>query len=419
MKNIVKYVTFLLMVIGIYNIIAFFVVDTGSLNRLKYNEFYNTKDLDIIAVGPSSTLNGFFPMVADKILGQSTFNMGTASQEMAGTYYQVKEILRCQDVDTIILDVCFPILLREVGGETATQIMTDYMRGINKITYIVDTMPKSKWLTMFSRVYREHDASKEHISNNLKAKSCMEYWQYKNQNEFYTNYNTYYGKGYSELKKDNLGFDYFMYHKDDGIFDSVDKEINEEMMQYLQKTVQLCKDNNVNIILVSYPFSRLHIKKSGDYNRMHQFIQEFADSNKIPYYDLNMIEDAKWEDFYFANADHCSIEGAKRATEYICKLLQGEKVEFCTNIEETYARDIIGILYDEELYDTGRMKLSWEIITDKNKELYYRILSDTCEYDSGYVYDNFVILDAEIDDIVLEIYDYETNEYIGNAKKIG
>lgn len=422
MKNLVNFIVFIFFAVLLYRGVAYCVVNENSLNRLKYHDFYNAKDLKIVAVGASGTLEDFDSKVANEILNTATFNMGTASQQMEGTYYQTKEILQNQDVDTIILEIGFPILCRDVGAIKPIQIMTDYMQGHNKTEFIMDAIDSSQWLMMFSRVYREHDADTQAIINNLKAKASMEYRTYANYNPIYTNYNNYEQYGYYKAEKLNDGYDFFMFSEDYGEFDSVNEPIVPEQIEYLKKTIFLCKDAGVKIILVTYPRTLFYLQKCGDYDKMHQYIQSLADEYEVSYYDLNLIKEIDWTDQYLANLDHCSAEGAQLTTRYICRLLQGEDISFCQSIHEKYTRDIVGILYNEVQNEDGSTTLSWTAMSDTNRPLSYRILGKDVKanilFDSGMLQDAAVILPQRYPSVELELYDAQTKAYLGNEKKL-
>lgn len=410
MKKCIPFLAFWLIIVLLCSAISFGVVKTDSVNRLKFHEFYSADDYSVIAIGSSSAQNGFLPEKADELLGTKTFNLGTSSQQMEGTYYMTLEALKRQKVDTVILDISYPILSREPGNIIATQIITDYMRGFNKVRFITDVMPVSQWPMMFSRLYREHDASFAQIRENLKAKLAPEYRSYASDSPVYTNYRSYMGRGYTLHESDNQGYEFFMVPEDSGSFDPVDKPIVPEQIEYLKKAIAACQQQGVNVLLVSFPKTELYLQQSGDYDAMHNYIQSIADACGVEFCDLNMVADVFWNDGDMANLDHCTPRSAALATEIICNYLKGDKPDFVSGIREKYVRDVAGVLYRQE----GK-EISWQVLSDTNRQFAYRLTGK--DYDSGMIQENTVRMKKIPADLELTVYDAITGENLGHARK--
>lgn len=420
MKKWISFLAFCLVIVLCFQLVGFCVIKDDSYNRLKFHEFYAADDYDIVCIGPSSTVNSFVPQVADELLGANTFNLGTTSQQMEGTYYLTLETLKRQKPKLIVLDVSFAILSRKVGALKATQLITDYMKGWNKFRYITDAVSRDNWLTMFSRTCRYHDVSAAEIRDNLKAKLSADYRSYANHSDVYTNYNSYVGKGYTRHEKENAGFSYFMYAEGDDHFDYVDDRIVPAQLEYLRKTLALCKEQGVPVVLMSYPKSQFFLKTSGDYDSMHNRIRDIGAEYGVEYFDMAMIRDVEWTDELMGNLDHCAPEGAKLATEYLCRYIQGEEIPMVSSIREKYNRDIDGIWYTQEYLDEDTVELTWWVDTDTGREFQFSLEGRkdgvTC-FETEITSENTVVYDDSADTVILRIYDGVTGEYLGNARK--
>lgn len=421
----INFIGFIVAIVVVWGILSFLFSRPDSFNRIKYHEFYQENDYNIVAVGASSTLDDFNPYIADRLTGLKTYNMGTSSQPMEGTYYQTKDIIRhSPDVDIILVDVSFAILSRSVGSDKkAAQIMTDYMKfRIPKCEYIFKCYSPENWMEMFSPTYRNHSIKSSIVSDNLKAKINYEYLNYINHNEIYDNYNYYQGKGLSIKKKVNEGTDFFMFPENYGEFDTMKLPFDGGAVSYLNKTIDLCKKNNIRVILVSYPRTNLYLKQCGNYDIYSEWINEFCEKKQIEYFDLNLIKNQNWSDDLFANLDHLNYNGSEIATEYISGYIMGSRYDMLDTINERFNRDIDGVIYTCAIEAEANKKfpLTWRVITDTNTEFVYRVMAYDKESmelisESGIINDHEALLDNITDRIIINIYNKDNMEYMGNA----
>lgn len=404
-----------------YVVVLLAVEDTNSSTRLAFHDFYTQDKIDLAVVGPSRVLNGFYPELADKELGISTFNMGTSSQTFDGSYYYLKELFKNYDPEVVYLDVEFDFLTREIGSQKTTWIMTDYMRGLNRYQYIFDVTDKSEWPIMLSGIYRyKKDISYEYCSNNLKAKFNAGYWRYDTDNEYYSNYHNYVEKGY--VYKENLYPDYSIWAYRDGYseFDEVSPEkFNDEAIQYLVSAIELCQKEGVKLVLITMPESNFYLEHSGDYASFSSYMNTLADEYGLQYYDFNLLANEKFEKDEFANLDHLNQKGAAHFTRLLCSMEKNsQELTFVTCLDDIKKDGIVGITYTKEVREDGYGTLQWNIESYDEKVYNVKvmeILNDQIVYESNRVEGcklEYLMFDDAL--TVMEIYD-EDGEYIGNA----
>jgi hypothetical protein len=95
--------------------------------------------------------------------------------------------------------------------------------------------------------------------------------------------------------------------------------IYPETMKYFEKIVQLCKENQVELIMVSSPSP----KNWSD--ERHDVIQALCDNYGITYYDLNKLDNAlalDWTTDTLDRGDHLNINGSKKVNAYFGKILK-------------------------------------------------------------------------------------------------
>lgn len=404
-----------------YVFVLLAVKDTNSSTRLAFHDFYSQDKIDLAVVGPSRVLNGFQPEIADKELGVSTFNMGTTSQTFDGSYYYLKELFKNYNPEVVYLDVEFDFLTRKIGSQKTTWIMTDYMRGLNRYQYIFDVTEKSEWPIMLSGIYRyKKDISYEYCSNNLKAKFNAGYWKYDTDNEYYSNYHNYIGKGY--VYNDNLYSDYSIWaFKDDySEFDKVSPEkFNDEAIQYLLSAIELCQKEGVKLVLITMPESDFYLEHSGDYAFFSSYMNTLANEYGLQYYDFNLLANEKFEKDEFANLDHLNKKGAEHFTRLLCSLEKNNQaLTFVTYLDDIKKDGIVGITYTKEEREDGKGTLKWNIESYDEKVYNAKVIEIV---DNQIVYESNKVEECKLeytlfDDAltVMEIYDEDGN-YIGNA----
>lgn len=71
----------------------------------KWDDIHNNKNkYDFLILGSSRAYSGYNPKIIDSVLGVNSYNMGTPSQDIAETYYILKEIFCYQKPKVVVLD---------------------------------------------------------------------------------------------------------------------------------------------------------------------------------------------------------------------------------------------------------------------------------------------------------------------------
>jgi len=416
----VRFVSLMAIFLFVYCTLDFLMADDSSTNRLGFHDYYSKDNIDVAVVGASKVYNGFDPQLANNLLNRSTFNLGTASQPLSATYYRTKELLNDHTVDTLFVDVEFSDLSRTLEGGKATWIVTDYMKGIEKFELaLAHGSIETKLATLFP-IFRNRDKlSIDFLKQNYTAKSCKEYIEYLPENPVYSGYGNYKGDGFNLGVKANPGYQFLCYPKEYNQFDQV-TEPDPTAMDYLQKIVDLCKEKNTRLILISMPVSQLYLSQVDDYSYFQDYITVFTQENQIEYYNLNLCSDHIWLDSDFVNLDHLSFEGAQKATRIICDLYQKHDVQFAENLEEVQRDDLVGILYTAKRLDNNLLHLEWEYISkdsmDSNITAIVKVKNEAGDYifSSNYISEPQIDLPIDMGSSI-DLFVYSHENYIGNA----
>lgn len=421
LKKVIQCILFFCVLYITYILVKTAVVDTDSATRLALHEFYNQESIDLAVIGTSRVNRGFDPELADELLGINTFNMATPSQTFDGSYYYLKELIKNYDPKTVYYNVEFDFMTRNIGQQKCNWIISDYMKGINRYQYIFDVFEKEEWPIMLSGIYRyRQDITKEYCLKNLKAKLNSNYWNYSTKNEYYKNYQWYVGKGFCKAEKAFPDYTFFGFESDYSEFERVNiNKFNSETINYLIKAIELCKENNVEIILFTMPQSNLFLNHAGNYQEFTDYVRKLSAKYEVSYYDFNLLKDDQFANHEFTNLDHLTLEGAKHFTKDLCTLHKDrDSLSFVDNLDDRTREGIIGVTYDYMKGDGDNIKLQWNIESFAKGNYAVKVIEkndDTVIFESSFITGNEIEYPLKENSItILEIYDLE-GHYLGNC----
>lgn len=103
-----KFCLFAVIFFAVSAILSVFLInDLNTYTRVLMHEFYSQKNIDVLFCGASHVSHGINPNVADKRLGLNTFNSGTPSQGLDGTYAILCEAVRLYNLKDVFVELDF------------------------------------------------------------------------------------------------------------------------------------------------------------------------------------------------------------------------------------------------------------------------------------------------------------------------
>ncbi|MDO4619778.1 MAG: hypothetical protein Q4B09_04055 [Lachnospiraceae bacterium] len=128
LRHIVSAIAFLLLLAVLINQLSLFLGEKGS--SFAPSDFYKYEDgsFDVVVLGPSTARNAIYPMQLWEEYGITAYNMTTAAQGIAGSYYMAQEVFRHQSPKLLIVDI--GMIHQDVS-------LTDS----SFLHYVTDTMP--------------------------------------------------------------------------------------------------------------------------------------------------------------------------------------------------------------------------------------------------------------------------------------
>ena len=278
--NIIKGVSFVLIFTVILSALSnFFLPGSSSIfyddiksspARGFYGETKNS--LDVIAIGNSNIESSFSPMELWKQYGVTGYTCGEPFQNIFQAYNMLTEVLTCQKPKVVILDVdgVFP---------PNNQTDTFYQFLDSKLNHV---FPLFEYHDLWKLMFRSKTAKASLLQPNP-------------------------SKGYLYSRAD-VPFSGRRPHA--GYNAVVDQIIN----QTLDEFDCLCKENNIQLVLVYVPTAY-----SWNLER-HDWMEEYATTHSLPFLDLNSYPNRfqiDWKNDTRDGGTHLNFSGAKRVTLYL------------------------------------------------------------------------------------------------------
>ena len=304
-KNICRIILFCLCVLVLVSVATIILkpkrLEMPYDNTKKERGFYaEPKDsLDIVFVGSSQLFSTIIPDVLWEEYGITSYVFGGSEQTFSISYYYIMEALKYQNPKAIVLETVF-CNWGEMPREAVVRINFDDMRwGKAKIEGIMNNTEPDDWQYYFVELSKYHSRWSTLDATDFKIK------------EIYYGQNPY--KGWSYYGEGDTSMDFSV---DDNVLNCTEiKELDETAMQWLDKIIDLCAKNGVQLILLKTPNNGSIIEPLPEggandeafgmpyYNRLAQIAQE----RDIPFLNMNLV---------MAGGNHNDKVAAQKATLY-------------------------------------------------------------------------------------------------------
>lgn len=298
-------------------ILAIFIIIFVLLNMLfqpKYattlvegsmiSEYYKEpKDHEVIFIGDCEVYANFSPMVMYETQGIKAYVRGSSQQMIWQSYYFLKETLNYETPKVVVLNVNAMRYDKDSDkvSEAYNRLAIDKMKwSKEKIEIIKESMTAEE--TFISYVFpilryhsRYDELTKEDLEYLFKDKS-------NTYNGFLVNKNV---KPVQNLPtKRNLS----------------NYQFSDECYEYLNKITALCKENNIELVLIKAP--SLYPYWYEEYDAQ---MKDYALKNGIDYYNLTENIEEIGLDFQTDTYDgglHLNLQGATKLSKYFAQILK-------------------------------------------------------------------------------------------------
>lgn len=266
-------------------------------------EYYNDeKDHDVVFIGDCEVYENFSPVVLWEDYGINSYIRGSAQQLIWQSYYMLEDTLRYEKPDVVVFNV-LSMQYDKPQKEAYNRMTLEGMRwSSSKIKAIRASMTGSEhFVDYLFPILRYHSRWKE-----LGGEDVQYMFQDKQ-----VSHNGYYMR-VDVRPAENVPEGKIL----------ADYQFGENAYSYLDKMTQLCKENDIQLVLIKAPSLYPYW-----YDEWEEQIEEYAEENDLLYINfLELIEETGLDfsqDTYDAGL-HMNLSGAEKITEYLGKVLKEE-----------------------------------------------------------------------------------------------
>lgn len=296
---------------------------SGVVEGAMIAEYYEEeKNHDVIFVGDCELYENLSPKVLWEEYGINSYIRGSAQQLIWQSYYLMEDTLRYEKPDVIVFNV-LSMKYNEPQNEAYNRMSIDGMKwSMSKVKNIFASMTEEEnFLEYVFPILRYHSRWSD---------LSMEDLEYLNDKDKIT-FNGYYMRADVRPAED----------VPEGRPLS-DYQFGSTAYEYLDKMVELCEKNDVELVLVKAPSLYPYW-----YDEWEEQIEEYAAKHNLKYY--NFLEDTQEigldfsRDTYDAGL-HLNLSGAEKLSSYFGKILQTD-----CNLKDRRGEEELDRIWEEKI----------------------------------------------------------------------
>lgn len=329
-----KIVLVLLMAYGIYeyfdNVFA-----VKNVDRAETFHNFPAESLDAVVLGSSHAQYSFIPSVFYDETGLYSIVMGSACQPLEVSYQMLREILKTQKPSFVILETYTAMPLREICEADVCYVKAQYMMTGEEKYNTINYLPHEKAISYYNEFINNH--------NNWRYISSLDDFKIdvkKGIDLSHVDSSMGYIEQFPELPVENYWYSNYYDEYDDVKLDDLD-------LESLNNIFELCKDNDIQLILYKTPIDGID---QNNYNYLNQ-VWKWCSENGIPYIDMIALQDEiDFRMVSHSDSYHCNIVGANTITTKISDYIKENYLNknYVTNhsdngdIDKIYEHDLDG-----------------------------------------------------------------------------
>lgn len=268
---------------------------TGIVEGSMIEEYYKDKsDHEVVFIGDCEIYENFSPITLWEKYGITSYMRGSAQQLIWHSYYLLEDTLRYETPKVVVFNV-LSLKYNEPQSEAYNRMSIDGMEwSMAKVNNIMASMTEEEnFIEYVFPLLRYHGRWSELTADDFEHLFSKDL----------VTHNGYY------MRVDV---------KPQGTFPSpmplTDYTLGENAMSYLQKMVDLCKENNIELVLIKAPTEYPHWYKEWD-----EQVVDFAKENEVTYINYIPLQDEigldMSQDTYDAGL-HLNTQGAEKMSDY-------------------------------------------------------------------------------------------------------
>lgn len=270
---------------------------------------------DMILIGNSRVSTSFIPSRMREKLDDVNciINAGTGSQSIEGTYFYLKDMLRKYEVKYVVVGLDYEEFITEEHILKGNLVVLERINSpFVKTEFILDSFKPSEYIYFLKSYQYKENLIK--IPENLNDKLSREYRK-----------GVYVGGGtaYEDLgfarESETFGNSVAITTMPDW---SEDKLVPQKL-GYLDKIVEICEENGIQLYLVATPLTMPTVAESVGYSQGYEYFKKYADEHGVYYDDLNLMKNRNeiLPDSTMNCMEHVGGNGAEVVSDVYCQIL--------------------------------------------------------------------------------------------------
>ncbi len=303
-RNIMKAICFLL-IFGVlltqYHKVFSFKYGDGIYDVTVFYELPENS-VDVLCLGSSHAFENINPNVMWKEYGYAAFDLCSSVQPMWNTYFYLKEALKTQKPQLVVLDAYRVIETREYMDDSRIiKGVSGLKWSVNKIQALMASAPQDRWLAFGIECIQNHNRYTGDISKE-------DFCEYKGNPAYYASW-----KGLGNAFKTQA------LPKPDVVNDGTRRALPAKTEWYYRKVIELCQQENIPMLIVVAPYAGYEAQ----HMRLYHEAADIADEYGITFIDFNEQYEQMHLDFTtdIADADHLNYIGNVKYTTYLSEYI--------------------------------------------------------------------------------------------------
>ncbi|MCD7761928.1 MAG: hypothetical protein LUI14_01790 [Lachnospiraceae bacterium] len=336
-----KAAAFILIGLLLFGLINKVFTFKGSYGVTELWSFYQQEEesIDVLLLGSSHAGMNLDAAWLWDSYGISAYALWGSAQPFWNSYYFLKEALKSQQPEVVVLDVEAASYTFEYS-DNATQAVniTGLRFSMDRLRAVTVSAPQERWVELFFGLPVFHSRYTELTENDF---SYFVWSDGLKENK---------GSGYRYGTTDSVGLSDVS-----GITDVLELYEKEEL--WLRKIIELCLQEEIPIVLCKTPVADREY-----YQPYWNAVQEIADEYGIDFYNFALYDEETGfdsSDFYLDDS-HLNTSGARKISEYLGQLLT-----------DTYE---LADHRGDSAYE------SWEVFSENISNGYLQEITQTADY---------------------------------------
>lgn len=289
--------------------------DKPDMHALMWRDFYSQENnsIDVLFLGSSHARFSFDSAYFDTELNAGTFNLSSSGQTPLVGYYALEEALKYQKPKVLVYEIYWR-MLGASDNVTPAYFVFDYIKGYDtKAQMLAALIGERAFSSFFTetaiKTYKNRDGLIPAVNKVLNGELINKDVEASNNIE-YTDF-TYYKNGY--FGSERVATPYKLSAGNPFKKAGLNFKWNQKQLEYMKKTLTLCKENNIKVIMVAAPVPKPTMDFLKDYDEAYGHIKSIADSFKIDFIDYNLInrQSGIFTDDMFYDSNHLNLKGAR------------------------------------------------------------------------------------------------------------